>query len=139
MNSRIFGAGMLLIAALAGLAGCADNSNKPPVLANVVYELRAQPVQEGGSANVIGSFDVIERSAETAAIHTVVVDSSGKQVGGTVVQLTDAPLRISDSVGFLVQIPLSKKGEYTFRVFITDSDGRQSNSLSGTFAVTDVF
>lgn len=114
-------------------------AEKPPVIDNLVYEMQAVPVQEGGTANVTGTFDITQEIGEMASVNTVVYDSQGKQISSNSVPLTDASLRTSDSLGFGVEINNSKKGDYTFRVYVTDTKGRQSNALIGTVKVTDIF
>ncbi len=124
-----------------GLGGCSlDNKGKGPEIANLVYIPQQAPVDDEGKTTALnGTFDIVRKNAETASVRTIVYDAQGKEVSSETIPLSDAALRTADTLAFGVDVSTSKKGDYTFQVAVTDSTGRESNKLDGTFAVTDLF
>jgi hypothetical protein len=121
---------------LTGLAGCPLDKDKPPKIANLVYIPQQAPMEEGKTTSIIGTFNILRGSGETVSINTVVLDAQGKEVSSGSIPLSEEALRTSNTLGFGFDMSTSKKGEYTFYVYITDGKGRQSNKLEGTFTVT---
>lgn len=132
----------VLLILLAGSVGCkADfvNKEKPPMIANLVYIPQQAPVEEGNTTSIIGTLDIIEKSGETVSVNFVAYDAGGKEVSSGSIPLSDNELKTSDTLGFGFDMSTAKKGDYTFQVSVTDSKGRQSNKLEGTFKVTDLY
>lgn len=124
---------------LTGLAGCPMEKDKPPKIANLVYIPQQAPVEEGKTTSIIGTFNILHESGETATINNVVLDAQGREVSSGSVPVSEAALRTSTTLGFGFDMSTAKKGDYTFRVYITDDKGRKSNTLDGTVAVTGLF
>ncbi len=122
-----------------GLGGCSFDKGKGPEIANPVYIPLQAPVDEGKTIALNGTFDIVRKNAETASVRTIVYDAQGKEVSSETIPLSDAALRTADTLAFGVDVSTSKKGDYTFQVAVTDSTGRESNKLDGTFAVTDLY
>ncbi len=72
-------------------------------------------------------------------VNYVTYDADGKEVSKGSIPLSDSELKTSDTLGFGFDVSIAKKGDYTFMVSITNSKGRQSNKLQGTFKVTDLY
>lgn len=122
-----------------GLGGCSFDKVKGPEITNLVYIPLQAPVEEGKTVSLNGMFNIIRKNGETASVQATVYDAQGKEVASTTIPLSDAALRTTDTLAFGVDVSTSKKGDYTFQVAVTDSTGRLSNKLEGTFAVTDLF
>jgi len=142
-----FAAWSVLWVMLAGLAGCtADfvSKDKRPKIANLVYIPLMAPAEEGKRTNIIGSFDITYidityKSGETVSVNSVAYDGGGKEVSSSSIRVDEDALKTSSTLGFGFDMNIAKKGDYTFRVSITDSKGRQSNQLDGTFRVTEIY
>ncbi len=131
-----------LLILLAGSVGCkADfvSKDKLPMIANLVYIPQQAPVEEGKTTPIIGTLDIIEKSAETVSVNFVAYDAGGKEISSGSIPLSETELKKSDTLGFGFDMSTAKKGDYTFQVSVTDSKGRQSNRLEGTFKVTDIY
>ncbi len=137
--SRGISALLLLFIMLVGLAGCSTEKERPPKIANLVYSMLQTPVAEGGIATVTGTFNIIHENGETESVTTVVHDAQGNEVAKGTIPLSEAALRTSETLAFGVDTSTSKKGMYTFQVYVTDDKGRLSNRLTGTIEVTDLF
>ncbi len=127
---------------IAGLAGCtADfvSKDKAPRIEKLVYIPLLAPAEEGKTTSIIGSFDITHKDGVTVSVNTVVYDATGKEVSSGSIPLSEEALEISGTLGFGFEMNVAKKGNYTFRVSITDSKGRQSNQLDGTLRVTDIY
>ncbi len=123
---------------VAGLAGCSVDKGNPEI-ANLVYIPQKAPVEEGKTANIIGTINVLRESGETASVNTVVLDETGKQLAAGSLPVSGGTGGATNALGFGLSIDISRKGDYLFQVYVVDSKGRQSNRLDGTFRVTDVF
>jgi hypothetical protein len=130
---------MLLLTTAGGLGGCAILKDESPEIANLVYIPAETPVRQGGTATVIGTFNIVQARAKSATVNAVVFDAQGKKISETPLHLDDASLQTSDTLAFGAEISISVKGNYMFQVYIVDEKGRQSNRLAGSFAVTDLF
>ncbi len=125
--------------ALAVLSGCSTRVNKGAKIANMTYATLRAPMDEKGVFTVTGSFNIIRTQGETVSVNTVVYDAQGKQIAEASIPLTDTELRTSNTLAFAIDCSAAKKGVYTFITSVKDSNGRQSNGLMGTFAITDIF
>jgi len=125
--------------ALAGVSGCLNGMAEGPKIANLTYATLRAPIEEKGVFTVTGTFDIIHPQGETASVNTILYDDQGKQVAEESIPLTDTALRTSDTLAFGIDCAEAKKGVYTFLTSVKDIKGKQSNTLMGTFALTDVF
>ncbi len=125
--------------ALAGISGCLKRGDEGAKIADLTYATLQAPTDEKGVFTVTGSFNIIRTRKETASVNTVVYDAQGKRIAEESVPLTDTGLRTSNTLAFAVDCSTAKKGVYTFITSVKDTDGRQSNGLMGTFAITDIF
>jgi hypothetical protein len=132
----IVGLGLLL---LAGISGCSKPADEGAIIANLDYATLRAPMDENGVFTVTGSFDVIRAQGETVSVNTVVYDSQGKEIAKASIPLTDEALRKSNTLAFGVDCSTTKKGVYTFITSVKDANGRTSNGLMGTFAITDIY
>jgi hypothetical protein len=125
---------------LVGLSGCLNRiDNEGPKIANLTYATLRAPLEEKGVFTITGTFDLIRAQGETASVNTIVYDAQGKQVAEESIPLTDTALQTSDTLAFGIDCSSAKKGVYTFLTSVKDNKGRQSNGLTGTFTITDVF
>ena len=139
-SNRHFSERLLLVLATlafsAGMGGCTSGTG--PEIANLVYIPLKTPVGEG-KGTVFGTFNIITRNPDTVAVKTVVYDAEGKKTGESSIPLSDRSLQTSDTLAFGVEIDTTKKGQYTLHVLTVDGKGKESNTLTGTVAVTDLF
>ena len=125
---------------LTGLTGCPMmDRDRPPEIADLVYIPQQAPEDAGKTAAIIGTFDITRKSGETASINGVVFDAQGNKIAAESIPLNDASLKTSDTLGFGFDMSTSRRGEYTFQLYIIDSKGKQSNRLDGTFAVRGIY
>jgi hypothetical protein len=137
INMSVFA---VLVTMLSVLPGCfREGSKENPEIKNLVYIPLAAPVEEGKATPIIGTFNILRERGESASITAAAFDPSGRQVATETLPLGDQSLKVATTLGFGFDMPVSKKGDYLFQVFLTDSSGRQSNRLNGTFAVSDLF
>ena len=145
MNTNIFpraGAVVAVWFLLGGALGCtADfmSKEKTPKIANLNYIPLIAPAEEGKTTPMIGTFDIIHKSGETASVNVAAYDAGGKELSSGSIPLNEASLKASDTLGFGFDMSTAKNGDYTFQVSITDAQGRQSNKLEGTFRVTGIY
>lgn len=132
-------AALVLCCTLAVSGGCTADKENPPKIANLVYIPQKAPVEEGKTASLIGTFDIIDKSGEIVMVNYVTYDADGREVSSGSIPLSDSELKTSDTLGFGFDMRTAKKGDYTFKVSISNSKGRQSNKLQGTFKVTDLY
>jgi|GEM_PF-6383537 len=124
---------------LVGLSGCLNRMDEGPKIANLTYATSRAPLEEKGVFTVTGTFNITRAQGETASVNTIVYDAQGKQVAEESIPLTETALRTSDTLAFGIDCSAAKKGVYTFLTSVKDNKGRQSNGLTGTFTITDVF
>ena len=130
---------IVLLTIITGFADWPMFKDEPPKIADLVYIPQRAPVDEGKSTAIIGTFDITYENGETAYINTEAFDAQGNKVASGSFPLNDAALKTSGTLGFGIDMNTSRKGDYTFEVYIIDSKGRPSNRLDGTFKVTGVF
>ncbi|HYA86086.1 MAG TPA: hypothetical protein VEI57_03335 [Nitrospirota bacterium] len=124
---------------LTGLTSCPLDRDKTPKIADLVYIPQQAPVDTGKTVAIIGTFDIIRESGETASIDTAVFDAQGNKVSSESFPLSDAALKTQSTLAFGFDMSTAKTGEYAFQLYIIDSKGKQSNKLDGTFAVTGLY
>ncbi len=116
-----------------------SRKDNPPKIANLVYIPQKAPIEEGKTTSIIGTFDIIHKNGETVSVNFVTYDAGGMEVSSGSIPLSASELKTSDTLGFGFDMSTAKKGDYIFKVSITNSKGRQSNKLQGTFEVTDLY
>ena len=120
--------------------GCAFDRDEPPEIDNLTYFMDRAPVEkEGGTESVTGTIEVMNRNREVVSVTTVASDSRGSRVAEATVPVNTDSVRETGSFAFWVEISTSKTESYTFQVHVTDAKDRQSNRVTGAFAVTDLF
>jgi hypothetical protein len=125
---------------LLGPGGCAFERDEPPEIDNLTYFMDRAPVaKKGGTESVTGTIEVMNKNREVVSVTTVAYDSGGRQVAEATIPVSTDSVRATGSLAFWVEISTSKKEDYTFQIYVTDAKGRQSNRVTGAFAVTDLF
>lgn len=125
-----FGLVILAVAACGGGDG-GGPTESAPVIGNLTYAPdSALQFDFAGQVTITGNFDFSDRDGDLATLTlttsqgatlTAPVSGAGGQTSGTIQGAVEVDTRVI--------------GRYTFSVYVTDSRGNRSNSLSGTFDV----
>ncbi len=121
-------------------AGCTyPTPTNPPTIANLVYQPDRTPMNPGGTITLTGSINFFKKSGEITSVNVVTYDAKGKQIAASSIPVSGTADQTEGTLAVAVDFGTSDKGDYTFEIFVTDDKGGQSNKLTGTFEVTDLF
>ena len=112
------------------LSGTFEVTDHPPTIANLRYAPTSAVQLANGTATIDATIDFTDAGGDIAALRMV---SSG---GADLTVPTPGLAGVKSGVatgGFVVS--LSQVGNYTFELWAVDSQGKESNRLSGAFAV----
>jgi len=120
-----------------GGGGGTSKPQQAPGISNLQYSPNtAVQGQGGGSITASGTIDFIDADGNISTLTINSYDSLGNQLASNTSLVSGASGVTSGSIIIAAVINTSVKGNYTFKIFITDSTGLQSNVLTGTFSVT---
>lgn len=130
---RALGIGLLTVAmaACGGGGGGGSSSDSVPILSNLQYAPEfALQFAGNGQAWVSGTFDFKDNGGDLA---TLTLSTSQ---GGTLTEpIAGVSGTRSGTVQGVIEVDTGVIGRYTFTIYVTDSRGNRSNTLSGTFEV----
>ncbi len=135
---------ILLLAFMLSLYGCGGggggSSPSPahtPGISNLQYfPNTAAQNSGGGSITATGTIDFIDTDGNISTLTITSYDSLGSQKASSTSPITGASGVTSGTIGIAAIVDTTVTGNYTFKIYITDSTGLQSNILTGTFNVT---
>jgi len=120
-----------------GGGGGSSQPQHAPGISNLQYSPNtAVQNQGGGSIIVSGTIDFIDIDGNISTLTITSYDSLGNQKAANTSPITGASGITAGIVGVAAIVDTTVKGNYTFKIYITDSTGLQSNMLTGTFSVT---
>lgn len=129
----------LAVAMALFLAGCGGGGggggetpvDSTPVISNLQFAPTTILQNEGnGTLIVSGTFDYTDAGKDLATLHLTGADGSTLSSPIEGVAGTE-----SGTIQGMVEVDTSIVGLFSFQLFVTDSGGRKSNILSGTFEV----
>jgi hypothetical protein len=124
----------LAVTACGGGGGGDSNdgsSDSVPVLSNLQYTPDSVLQFEGdGQAAINGTFNFQDKGGDLASLTL-----STSQGASLTAPISGAGGMKSGVINGVIEVDTSVIGRYTFEVYVTDSRGNRSNSLSGTFEV----
>jgi hypothetical protein len=121
-----------------GGGGGGGSSSTPPSISELSFTPTSVPVNAGGTATVTGSVHFTDTGGDLSTFNLTVFDSTGGQIASISDPLTGAAGGKSGSIEGVFQVSTSTVGVFTFNVWLVDSAGARSNTLSSTFQVVTV-
>lgn len=135
---------LLMLVALAGCgggsmsvgAGSSAQLTTPPAIANLQYTPAAADMNsEAGNLNVEVTLDFSAPEGTVSSLTVTTFDSSGREISTTTDPVDDA-IGINEGIlGFSGIVDTTIQGPFTFKLYITDSAGLTSNTLTGTINI----
>jgi sugar lactone lactonase YvrE len=121
--------------------GCGGGGGGGPQHAPNISNLQYSPHtaiqgQGGGSINVTGTFDFVDAGGDISTFTITIYDSHEGFIASHTTPITGGSGISSGTLGAAVTINTTVIGNYSFKIYITDSTGSQSNTLTATFGVT---
>lgn len=121
--------------------GCGNEGGKSspqhaPSISNLQYSPDIAFLgQGGGSVTATGTIDFIDTDGNISTLTLAVYDLSGNQKIIKTIPITGIAGIKTGRIDFVAILNTTVKGDYTFKIYISDSAGLQSNTLIGTFSV----
>ena len=132
------GALVLLATLLAACGGGGSDTNTAPTISALSYGPAAVYVGPAGSTTDIGgTFEFADPEGNVDLLTLVVLDAGGATLSTTIVPIDIAGKPKSGLISGVFTVGSAIVGRYTFQVFVTDTRGNRSNTLSGGFRVAD--
>jgi hypothetical protein len=123
--------------ACGGGGGGSSQPQHAPTISNLQYSPNTVVQgQGGGSITATGTIDFIDIDGNISTLTITSYDSLGNQTASNTSPITGASGITSGSIGIAAIVDTTVKGNFTFKIYVTDSTGLQSNVLTGTFSVT---
>ena len=122
----------LVVAALAACGGGGGGSkNSAPVISNLqISPTSALQYDGNGTVSITTSLDFADPGKDLATFY--INSSDGDSISG---DITGVAGTASGSIEGTVDVDTTQLGHFTFQVYVTDSSGNRSNTLSGAFDV----
>ena len=137
MNLRHFVLAALLVAVATGCGGGGgggSSENSAPSISNLTFSPVSALQGEGnGTIIVTGSLTFSDPGGDVNALH--LTDSQGESITEVLSGFSGIT---SGTIQAQVTISTQTVGHYTFQVYVTDSQGLDSNRLSGSFDVNPI-
>ncbi len=134
--------GTLYVLLAVSVASCGNGGGSAgsgtPSISGLSFSPTSVPKSAGGSATVTGSIQFTDSGGDIASLNLTVLDSSGRQIAATSNPIQGAAGGTSGQIQGVFQVSTSTAGIFTFNVWIVDSAGARSNTLSATFQVVPV-
>jgi len=119
-----------------GGGGGGGSSLDPPVLSNLIYSPTSTTFRSGGGTNAVSiSVDFSDSGGNLSTLTASVYNSTGQLVDSLTDPFTDAQGITSDTILIYANIDTTAVGKFTFQIYVTDTNGSNSNILSGTFEI----
>ena len=93
----------------------------------------------GGTVPLAGSVDFVDSDGNVSTFTVTVFTSSGSQISTSTSPAPGVSGFKSGPLDFSFNVNTTTVGDFAFQVYVTDSGGAKSNTLSGSFAVRDVW
>ena len=114
-----------------GGGGGSSPVNSTPSISNLSFTPASALQGDGsGSITVSGSISFVDAGGDLSMLH--LTDSQGQSVSQSI---SGAAGQTSGTIQAVVTVSTQQLGHYTFTVYVTDTKGLSSNSLSGSFDV----
>ena len=144
---------ILVVLASVMLSACGDESpltptsgvvippiqvDSRPTISNLRFAPQSATLNQGGGAvTVVGSYDFIDAGGDLAGgtVTLTVLDSNNNVLDSTTTALTNITGVTSGILSGPATVPTTAARTLHFTIFITDSKGNKSNTLSGSFTV----
>lgn len=135
---------IMLCYMVVGLVACGGggsdesaSSQHVPGISNLQYSPTAAVQGQGsGAVTVTGTINFIDSDANISTLTIETYDSLGSLLKSNTISLTNTSGLSAGTIGIVAIVDTTVKKNYSFRIFVTDTTGLQSNVLSGTFSVT---
>ncbi len=122
---------ILVVGVLQVGCGESETADSTPSISNFrISPTEALLNEGGGSVDVTGSFDFVDPGGDLATFH--ITSSAGDSAA---VPITGAAGHSSGTIEGAFVVNTTILGHFTFEIYVTDSHGNRSNSLSGAFDV----
>ncbi len=129
----------IILTCCGGGGGGGAPAQNVPSIANLQYSPTAAYANSGsGEATVTGSIDFSDPNGNLAALTVTIFNSNGQQVSTITQPITGASGITNGTISISGTIDTTVIGLFTFKIYVTDATGHSSNSLTGTFRVSDV-
>lgn len=117
--------------------GGGGGSSHAPNISNLEFSPQSASLnQGGGTVAVTGFVDFIDDGGDVSSVTIKAWDSEGTLVTDMTILVSGSGATAGTLQG-LVSVDTTETGSYTVELFCTDSQGSNSNSLSGTFDILE--
>ena len=140
-HTVLIGASLALMISFLGCGG--GSSHSAPALSNLSYAPNQATLGSGGGTiTIYGTADAVDTDGDMSTITFTSYDSHGNVIHTSTDPIS--PVFFSDrytdpgtqaSITMSGSMDTTTKGIYTFKIYVTDSTGLQSNVLTGTLSV----
>ncbi len=141
MSARLQPAGFAIAAMLVSLlltacGGGGGDSTDPsaPRISRLEYSPQAVYASDA-TIEIGGSFDFSDPDGDVASLTFSLIDAAGVTLDSETLAITDAAGLTSGRLAGSVSAVADTPGNYRIALFVTDSGGQRSNTLSGDFRV----
>ncbi len=139
----LLAASFVLMVLLLGCGGGSSASQNAPVISNLSYAPNQATQGSGsGTVTIYGTVDAVDIDGNMSTITFTSYDSIGNAIHTSTDPISSGYFsdRFGDPslpglIAFTAGMDTTVAGNYTFKIYITDSTGSQSNILTGTLGV----
>lgn len=125
---------ILFLLSCGGGGGGSGGDSRAPKISNLIYSPAVILGKPGSIELINGAFDFVCHAGYLNEVHITTYFEDGS-VAWTAVTPVDAPGIMEGTAGGTLTVELVEDGNYFFDVFVMDTKGNQSNTLSGGFTV----
>jgi len=119
-----------------GGGGGGGSSLDTPVISNLRYSPTSTTFRSGGGTTAVSvSIDFSDSGGNLSTLTASVYDSTGQLVDSLTDPFQDAQGIKSDTILIYADIDTTAVGKFTFQIYVTDTNGSNSNVLSGVFEI----
>jgi hypothetical protein len=120
----------------SGGGGGGGDSKHQPSISNLEYSpTSANQGDGGGMVTVDGTFDFIDKGGDVKKLTLIGYDSGMNETDRITIDITGASGITQGTIFIQAFVETNIAGTFYFTVHVTDSKGKSSNALMGTFVV----
>jgi hypothetical protein len=134
LKAVLFITGILLVFAFYNDWGVGGSFNQAPVISNLRMSPSSMSIKEGeGTVIVNSTIDFTDSMGDITALRLTASD--GTELSAPIGGMTG---KTSGTISGNINIPISIVDAGSFKIWVMDSEGNNSNKLSGTFRMESV-
>jgi len=123
--------GLAAIVASGGGGGGSSPLDSTPIISNLQFSPNAALQYDGnGTLTLMGTFDFADQGKDIAILH--IVSSDGEILSAPIEGVSG---EASGTIEGTLEVDTTTIGQFGFELYVTDTAGNKSNTLTGTFVV----